>query len=218
MRYIYQGYLSKQTVEHIESMARDYDHVVQIEKLPDNWQAWKESNFKDYTENAEDCMGQPYRRKTKMYGFVQGRNVGEGPFFLFLKSYDEKELFVRTFPELVQREKPFDTIVDLPDKPKSKKIGCYLGLHSYHADEPDITDRIRQDRNDWVEAGRYLGVSIEDLIQVGIKTCVNCDHETFMMREGRWPSQRFGDWKKCSYEEYQKVLGMPIVPKQDSGK
>jgi hypothetical protein len=107
MRYVYNGFLSERTSGLIESMARSYNYVIEITNLPENWHEWQQTHLKDYPDVAEDCMGQSYSRKTKMYGFVQ-REAKE-PMFLFFKSQEEKTAFVQSFPSEVINEQPFKT-------------------------------------------------------------------------------------------------------------
>lgn len=110
MRYLYDGFISERMAENIEDMAKSYGYVVEISQWPQNWYEWQKANLKDYPHVTEDCMGQSYTEQRKHYGFVQ-EDFNQRPMFLFLKSQEEKNYFIRDFPKLVVNESPFKTVV-----------------------------------------------------------------------------------------------------------
>lgn len=98
-------------------MQKDYGFVLELSKMPTNWSEFTEKNFNDYSQGCEDCQDRPYTRKTKKYGIVhkelssEFKDTSDESFFLFLKSKEEKDRVIETFPDLVINTEPFKTVI-----------------------------------------------------------------------------------------------------------
>lgn len=109
MKYIYCGILTKQMSNWINDLLQEYSHVVEVLKLPDNWAEWTKNSLVDYTVSEHTLSSRDsIMRKTKKYGLL--RNEACRSVFLFFKSYDEKNLFLRDFECLVLNANPFKTV------------------------------------------------------------------------------------------------------------
>lgn len=110
MNLIYDGFLKTQVAAWISFIAEDYNHAIEMSSLPKNWREWVEDNLVDYSTMEEDCQGQSYSRKTKMYATVNKGEKGEG-LFVFFKTKKEKDAVVRDFPGLIVNKSPFKTAI-----------------------------------------------------------------------------------------------------------
>lgn len=106
MKYCYSGFLSEHTASSVKSFGKKYLHVLEITRLPYDWSEWHEQNLVDHHIRDRDTDAD---RITKMYGTVRNN---EESLFLFLSSKNEKDLFVKAFPNLIINENPFTTIID----------------------------------------------------------------------------------------------------------
>lgn len=112
-RYIYDGVLGAQTAECIESFMRKYPCVVETSNLPDGWREWVEKNLDDHQIPAEDCMGQPCVRITKMYGHIWKNWESRNGVFLFMSTEREMNAFCDAFPECIVNRQPFKTMLEI---------------------------------------------------------------------------------------------------------
>ena len=107
--YLYDGALSPRTMDSIRDMMRSYPNPVELTTLPPH------SVFEllpEHNSTGEDCMGQEYDKKTRMYGIVR-KNIRDqaAGVFVFLYSVEEKKTFLGACPELVVNADPFRSIV-----------------------------------------------------------------------------------------------------------
>jgi len=109
MPLIYEGPLSDEITNYISSMLKQYNYVIEISSLPDNWHEWSNENVISYDAITEDCMGRSCSHKTKMYAIV---NINKESAFLLFKAKEEKDAFVHDFPDLVINETPFRTLIE----------------------------------------------------------------------------------------------------------
>lgn len=111
MSLIYDGFLNTEVADSIKSASKNYNEVIEISSLPPNWSDWAKDNLIDYNLRSENCMGQSYVKKTKMYSIVSRWADKDQPLFLFFKTAKEKNAVAESFPELVVNLHPFKTIV-----------------------------------------------------------------------------------------------------------
>jgi hypothetical protein len=110
MLYVYDGVLTQFVVDWIKSLCQQYPFVIELSRLPENWNDWQNTNLVEYQYTEKNISGNEYTRKTKMYSLLS--NDGSGTKFLFLKSLEEYKAVLRDFREFVVSDKPFKTIVE----------------------------------------------------------------------------------------------------------
>jgi hypothetical protein len=112
MKLLYKGMLAAGVAKSVRSLAERYGHAVEFKTVPPEWTQWVEANLRDYNDYGEDCMGQRYTRKTKMYGLQWKDFDNKDGVFLFFMSAQEKKLACDAFRSFVVNEEPFSVLMD----------------------------------------------------------------------------------------------------------
>lgn len=112
MKLLYNGMLTAGVANSVHSLAGRYGHAVEFTTVPPEWSQWAESNLRDYNDHGEDCMGQRYTRKTKMYGLQWKDSNNKVGVFLFFMSAQEKKQACEAFRSFVVNEEPFSVVME----------------------------------------------------------------------------------------------------------
>jgi hypothetical protein len=108
--YVYDGALSPRVIESILDAMRKYPFPVEMKRPPSY--EWTEANLPMYDSTGEDCMGNVYPKRTRMYCIVVKNFPGyEDGCFFFLPNGADKQRVLDGCPDLVINPNPFVTVI-----------------------------------------------------------------------------------------------------------
>lgn len=111
MKLIYDGLITKHTMEYCLDCAREYGYVVEVSEFPNNMNELNKGST--YTMTGESCMGQSYSETRNGMGYVwvvkNFYDITSTEGFFFVKHKSDYDKVLQLCKDIVINPNPFKT-------------------------------------------------------------------------------------------------------------